>query len=997
MQIAVVGLALRLPGASSPRQYWSNLCTGKESIRFFRPDDVDAPEGMKQEGCIPAFGTIESPDMFDAGFFDCSPQEGVMLDPQQRVFLECAYEALQDAGCDPAREPGAIGVYAGSSETSYLQALRAHRDLVGGASDWQLRLATGIDFLTTRVAYKLGLRGPAVTVQTGCSTSLVAVHMACQALLAGDCDVALAGGATVHVPTPLGVYVEGGVLSPDGRCRPFDGKAEGTVGSNGVGLVVLKRLADALADGASLRAVVLGSAINNDASQKIGFTAPGVDGQVRVIRAAHLAAGVEPTAISYVEAHGTGTVLGDPIEMRALTKAFGSRPGPPCRVGSVKSNIGHTDAAAGIAGFIKTVLALQHRQLPPSLHFQTPNPEIDFATGPFRVVTELTPWSSEGPRRAGVSSFGIGGTNAHVVLEEAPAPAARPPAPPWSLVVVAAKTATALERSAAALASHFADTPELSLPDAAWTLAVGRTAHRERGFVVARGAADAADALGRQAFGGRGAVRAGQDAPRLVFLFPGQGGQHVGMGRELYRSEPTFRGALDECCALVQRKLGLDLRGLLYPETDVDEARARARLDEMAIAQPALFAIEYAMARTFQSWVGAPTAVVGHSLGGCAAACIAGALSLEDALELVVARSRLLQQVPGGAMLAVPLSESEVGPMLDADLALAAVNGSAQCVVSGSIESVRRLQGRLTDDGIDSQVLRISSAAHSHLVEPMLDEFQASLRRLRPRDPDIPLVSDQSGTWLSREQALDPAYWARHLRGTVQFGAAMATLLEAPRTVFLELGPGRTLSTLIRKNPSAGSHRMVTTLPHPSEEASDLATALAAAGQLWCEGLEIAWDQLHRGGSRRLLPLPTYPWDHKRYLVGAPRERHQPSPLELAAEQGSASADTRTSPDEAAQAAGSSPAMLVATVFGDVLGLPRVGADENFFELGGDSLMATQVMARVRRLTSVALGIKAIFRCPTPAKLARAIEAARRPGSALDQGMRRADVTSGGR
>ncbi|HYO67700.1 MAG TPA: polyketide synthase, partial [Archangium sp.] len=426
--LAVVGLACRFPGASNAAEFWANLVQGVESITFFGPDGrpgAPPPEPSAVGQQVPAFGMVADADGFDAEAFGCSPLEALMLDPQHRVFLECAREALEDAGYDPVRYRGAIGVYGGGSETSYLSALRARREQLAGASDWQMRLATGMDFLTSRVAYKLGLRGPAVTVQTGCSTSLVAIHLAAQALLAGDCDIALAGGAAVHAPVRLGHYSEGGPLSPDGRCRAFDAGSQGTVGSNGVGLVVLKRLTDALEDGDHIRAVILGSAINNDAAGKMGFTAPSVEGQAHVIQNAQRVAGVDPESITYIEAHGTGTRLGDPIELAALTKAFATGSSHTCWIGSVKTNIGHTDAAAGVAGFIKTVLALEHRKLPPSLHFEKPNPEIDFAQGPFRVNTVLREWDTgEHPRRAGVSSLGIGGTNAHVVLEEAPEVAA---------------------------------------------------------------------------------------------------------------------------------------------------------------------------------------------------------------------------------------------------------------------------------------------------------------------------------------------------------------------------------------------------------------------------------------------------------------------------------------------------------------------------------------------------------------------------------------------
>jgi phthiocerol/phenolphthiocerol synthesis type-I polyketide synthase E len=983
--VAVVGLACRLPGAANAEEFWSNLARGVESITFFGPDGRPCaqPFGESSSGQeVPAFGLVADADMFDATAFSCSPLEALMLDPQHRVFLECAREALEDAGYDPARYRGAIGLYAGGSETSYLSTLRARRELLAGASDWQLRLATGVDFLTSRVAYKLGLRGPAVTVQTACSTSLVAIHLAAQALLAGDCDIALAGGASVQVPPRFGHYSEGGPLSPDGRCRAFDARAQGTVGSNGAALVVLKRLADALADGDTIRAVLRGSAINNDAAGKIGFTAPSVEGQARVIETAQRAAGVEPESITYIEAHGTGTRLGDPIELAGLTKAFGTHQRHFCWIGSVKTNIGHTDAAAGVAGFIKTVLALEHRQLPPSLNFTQPNPEIDFEHSPFRVNAQLRDWDTGGaPRRAGVSSLGIGGTNAHAVLEEAPAQPVPERSRTPQLLVLSAHGPAALARAVDRLGGHLRKHPEVPLSDIAWTLQVGRPAHAHRWFAVGQDTPELLRTLAEQQ-GSPGQARLEPGERPVVFMFPGHGGQHVGMGRELYATQPAFREAVDECRAHLTPLLGFDLLTVLQPEPSDAAAleRASARMGELVTGQLSVFVIEYAVARLWKRWGVKPAAVVGHSLGAYAAATVAGVFSLADALYLVLERARIIESLPEGAMLAVPLPESELVPLLQVGLSLAAVNGPAQCTLSGPQADIEAMQSRLTARGVESRILRIPRAGHSHLVEPGLAAFTACVQRVERRPPQLPWISELTGTAVSAEQAVDPAYWAAHLRHTVRFGDALSTLLAGPPSLFLEVGPGRTLATLARQHPSAGTHLTVATLPHPADNTSDLVSALTAAGRLWAAGVPLSWQGLHAGARRRRVPLPTYPFERQRYLVEAP---DTPAPVARQAVENSLPSVPHN--DAAAVPPNAGPELpgtedlavrRIATAFSEVLGLPRVGLHDNFFELGGDSLMASQLITRLSPHLSTPLKVKTIFRAPTVARLARFLQEA---------------------
>jgi acyl transferase domain-containing protein len=962
--LAVVGMACRFPGAANPEEFWGNLAAGVESVSLLGSPD--------SRGYQAACGMVENADRFDAAFFGYSPREALLLDPQHRVFLECAWAALEDAGYDPSRYPGAIGVYAGSSETRYARALMAQRHRLGGVSEFQIRLATGLDFLTTRVAYKLGLTGPAITVQTACSTSLVAIHLAAQALLTGDCDMALAGGVTVHVPADPGEYTDGGILSLDGHCRAFDAAANGTVGGDGAGVVVLRRLTDALADGDTIRAVLRGSAVNNDGFDKIGYTAPSIEGQARVIRAAQLIAEAEPETIGYIETHGTGTPLGDPIELAALTQAFrhGTQRRGFCRIGSVKTNIGHTDAAAGVAGFIKTVLALQHREVPPSLHFTSPNPQLDLASSPFVVPVSRTPWEVTGaPRRAGVSSLGIGGTNAHAVLEEAPALPPTDPGRPYQLLVQSARTRSALDAASGRLSTYLNQNSSLALADAAWTLQTGRKEQRHRRFVVAEQAPEAAARLAEAISTGLAGEVAGEQRPKVVFLFPGQGGQHVGMAGALYRHEPAFAAAIDECSELARAPLGLDLRSVLYP--DGDPEHAAQRLNSMTIGQVSIFAVEYALARLWAAWGVRPDAVLGHSLGTYAAACTAGVFSLQDAVRLVVARGQLLDTLSEGAMLAVALPEQEVRGLLGVELSLAAINAAAQCVISGPAARIDELAATLSARGADARRLRIPAGAHSTLVEPILAEFERRVSGLNLRAPSIPWVSETTGSWVTPDEVTHPGYWTAHLRHSVRFADALTTVLSAPGQVLVEVGPGRTLITLARQHPGFGSSLTVPTLPHAAESVSDLSVALTAAGRLWTAGVPLDWAGLHEGERRRRISLPTYPFQGQRYRVEAPESMQAAAPAtELLPLPEPPPSEER--PREARPM--TERERVVCEAFAEVLGVTGVGPSDNFFDLGGDSLIATQLAAWLRRTFQVTVSVREVLTRPTPDALATLLD-----------------------
>ncbi|MEB9896098.1 SDR family NAD(P)-dependent oxidoreductase [Bacillus cereus] len=872
LDIAVIGMAARFPGADNLDQFWRNLRDGVESITFFTDEEllqegVD-PALVSHPSYVKAKGILNGIDQFDAAFFGYSPREAQLMDPQLRLFHECAWEALEAAGYNPDAYPGLIGVYAGA--TPNLEWVSRFAGGLGGTERFSAMLLNDREFFSTQLSYKLNLRGPSISMQTACSTSLVNIALAAQGLLAGACDIALAGGATVSVPHKQGyLYEDGMILSPDGHCRAFDEQAAGTVFGDGVGVVILKRLRDAIADGDVIHAVIKGFGLNNDGMRKVGFTAPSTKGQAEVIRAAHLMAGVEPESITYVEAHGTGTNMGDPIEIEALKEAFRTGETGFCRIGSVKTNVGHLNSAAGAAGFIKTVLAMKARQIPPSLHFERENPKIDFANSPFVVNTDLTPWESgRYPLRSGVSSFGIGGTNAHVVLEEAPVLEPSGEGRTDKLLLLSARTATALAEAKTRLAKFLTGRPDINLADAAYTLQAGRKAFEWRAAFVCRTAEEAAAMLASPEPDRIAAAETGTQARSVVLLFPGQGSQYVNMGRGLYRDEPDFREEVDRCLALIQPHMALDLKAVLYP----DEAGRGAREDELMlrtdIAQPLLFIVEYALAKLLMRWGVRPEAMMGHSIGEYVAACLAGVFTLDEALQLVALRGRLMQGMPAGAMLSVALPEPELRGMLPDRLALAAVNSTSLCVVAGESADIDEFARRLEAAGCACRRLHTSHAFHSHMMDPILPEFAERVRSIRLKEPAMPFVSNVSGTWITQEEATDPEYWVGHLRSAVRFADGLDELLSNPRAVFIEAGPGNALSTFVRKHLAASRDRAaVNLLRHPQEADSDSAYLLHKIGRLWLAGIDIDWGGFYAHERRRRVELPTYPMERQRYWL----------------------------------------------------------------------------------------------------------------------------------
>ena len=882
--IAVIGLSARLPDADNVQDFWHNLIRGHESLASYSEESQLAlglpPAALADPNFVKKGTYLKNPDHFDAGFFGFNPREAEIMDPQQRLLLECAWEALESAGYGGLDRSGRVGVFAGASLNSYLltSLLRAPR-LLSSVGGYQIMVANDKDFLATRISYKLNLTGPSLTVQTACSTSLVAVHMACQAILSGQCELALAGGVALRFPQGMGyTYAEGMIFSPDGHCRPFDKSGQGIRGGDGAGLVVLKRLDSALRDGDSIRAVILGSAVNNDGSAKMGYSAPSVDGQAAVIQSALEMAGVDPASIQYVEAHGTATPLGDPIEIAALTQAYRAYTAKSqyCAIGSVKSNLGHLDAAAGVAGLIKAILSLENGRIPASLHFVEANPQIDFLNSPFFVNAELRDWpAGDQPRRAAVSSSGIGGTNSHVILEQAPTDTPSTVHWPSQVLVLSAKSAPALESSRALLANHLAANPNQSLADVCHTLQSGRMPFAHRHAFVCSSIDEAVATLRGTSLRRTVSAVADNGNRPVAFLFSGQGSQYRGMAAGLLESSPVFRRIFHSCAEILQPELDFDLTTFLTAGSD------DPRIQQTAFAQPALFALEYSLARTWMEYGVHPVAMLGHSIGEYAAACIAGVFGFEDALRLVALRGRLMQEMLPGTMMAVPLAEPQLAGYLSGSISLAALNRPNFSTVSGPAKEIDALEARLQLSGITCRRLHTSHAFHSAMMQPAVERFEQEIRKFKLLPPELPFVSNVSGTWIQPDQATDPHYWAQHLREPVRFSAGIQALSGTPGLVFLEVGPGQVLTTFARDClRGQQGFETIPSLPHPQDKEPADSFFLDAVARLWASGVPIDWNKLHEGERLHRIPLPTYPFQRQRFYVEPELESTRPTELQ---------------------------------------------------------------------------------------------------------------------
>lgn len=988
--IAVVGMAGKFPGANSVSAFWSNLRRGKESIVTLSEQELRDAGVSEKTLADPAYvrraPLLDGIDEFDADFFGFPPLAAQVLDPQHRLFLQCAWHALEDAGCDPTRFDGSIGVYGTSSPSGYLlHNLLSHRDpnavLAEGLNfdQFSLFLQNDKDFLATRVSHQFNLRGPSIAVQTACSSSLVAVHLACLSLLSGECDMALAGGSSLCIPHRVGYWNSpGSMVSAVGHCRPFDVRADGTVFGSGVGIVVLKPLQAAIDAGDRVHAVIRGSAINNDGSAKMGYAAPNPAAQADVIAEAHAVSGIDSSTVSYVECHGTGTPLGDPIEIQGLRTAFEvsqATRATPCILGSVKSNIGHLEVAAGIAGLIKTILCLKNKAIPATLHYTSPNPELRLDHSPFVVQNKYGPWESDGVRRAGISSFGVGGTNAHIVLEEIPElPAHTEPAGP-QVLLLSAQTAAALGESRTALANTLANPDTPDLPDVAYTLARRRKHNitmaavvrdRDHAVTVLRAVEHDNVFVGESAPDGAHNER--PEAPnsdRVIFLLPGQGAQHVGMAKGLYDTEPVFTEHFDTCAAGFREEMGIDLHAEVFGEATTD-------LERIDRSQPALFTVEYALARLVGTYGVHAGAYIGYSTGEYIAATLAGVFDLETAIKTVSLRSRLMHESPPGAMVAVAVSPEEVAEHLLPEVELSAVNDPGNCVVAGPKDQIRAFTQRLGEHGIPVRRVRATHAFHSSLMAPMLGEFQEFLSRQELRTPHTPLLSNLTGTWMSAEQVTDPASWSRQISSTIRFADELDVVLAEPGRILIEVGPGGNLTGSAIRHPKWSSgHRAVRLMRHPIQHADDRDTFLRALGELWSAGVEIDWTP-QRPARPRLVSLPGYPFAHQRHWVEPKHTVWAHSPAATNGSSIPCSTDATTA--EATRNGESQTEATLQRIWAQCLGMDSVDRNANFFDLGGDSLMAISI-AMAAANEGLAITPQDLYEHPTLTSLTVAVDA----------------------
>uniref|UniRef100_UPI00307E4E9A aminotransferase class III-fold pyridoxal phosphate-dependent enzyme n=1 Tax=Ignavibacterium sp. TaxID=2651167 RepID=UPI00307E4E9A len=979
--IAIIGIAGRYPKAKNIQEFWENLINGVEAISFFNDNELEILPNDNSDSelkFIKARGVLEDADKFDAEFFGFNPREAAIMDPQHRVFLECCYNALEDAGYVPEKFDGSLGIFAGSSLNTYLiyNILSDRNKQEELANSYQIAdytTLTGNDngFLTTKVAYKLGLSGPAVNIQTACSTSLVAVGEAYKSLITGECDMALAGGVSISFPQKRGYYfVDGSIGSIDGHCKPFDESATGTVFSAGSGVVVLKRLEDAIRDGDSVYAVIKSVALNNDGSDKAGYMAPSIDGQKEAILRAQKMADVNPETIRYIETHGTGTPVGDPIELTALEKAFrlSTNNKQFCGIGSVKSNVGHTDAAAGITGLIKTALALKHRTIPPTIHFQKPNPRFDFEKSPFYVVDRISKFPEDiKPVRAAVSAFGVGGTNAHTILEEfIDNEVYHRESSPKEILIFSAKTENSLKENISVLEDHFSKNPDENLSDIAFTLQQGRKEFEWRQFIVASDLSDAVKKMKDARDSGTNKSRANlNDRFNLVFMFPGQGAQYVNMGKSLYENVEVFRNTVDQCSEILIPLLELDIRTLLFPENKNDDTAKK--LEQTVYTQPALFIIEYALAKLFMSYGIKPDFMIGHSVGDYVAASLAGVFSLEDALFILSRRAKLMQQQKSGSMLSVRSSEEEIKKILDNDIAIAAINSPNLVVLSGETERLKSFSEKLNELKIENRILFTSHAYHSQMMEPAIEPFVKEFKNVKLNKPSAPFISSLTGTWITEEQATDPNFWAAQLRNTVRFSDGIKELQKKNNIILLEIGPGRALTTMASQHKKeSGKQAAVTTLTQPNEDADDLTNVLNAIGKVWLAGYKIEWKHFHKN-KRRRIHLPGYQFDRKSYWIEPPKK----NPLIKSVENGKSDAVVQLTKKEKVKKVIQGEAMTrkeyIAGILKEILeelsGINKSELDETktFLELGFDSLFMTQVSLAFQKKFDIKITLRQLL------------------------------------
>lgn len=974
--IAIIGIAGRFPKAKNVHEFWENLKNGRECFTHLNDEQILAsgidPELLKDPNYVKVSPILDDYDKFDARFFGYTPREASMMDPQQRLFLECCWEAFEDAGYNPHAYEEPVGVFGGCAINSYMVFSGVHNRFYTEF----LSSVVGNDnsFLANRVSYQLNLNGPAVSVQTACSSSLVSVHLSVQSLLNRECSMALAGGVAVWVPHEAGhLHKEGSVFSKDGHCRAFDAKATGTIFGSGAGVVLLKRLEDAIKDGDNIYAVIKGSAVNNDGAKKTDYTAPSVDGQAEVVVEALVNAGVSADKISYVETHGTGTFIGDPIEVRALTKAYRAFTNRKnyCGIGSVKPNIGHLDAGAGAAGLIKTALAMKHKMIPPSINFEEPNPAIDFENSPFYVNNTLKKWESPdgSPLLAGVTSLGMGGTNAHIILEEAPVFERPVVEDRWPLLLTySAKNESALDDYSARLADFLKENPNEKLSNVAYTLQTGRKEFPYKRFLAVRDREDAIEKLEKLP---KTSVQTHSDhaeGREVVFLFPGQASQYVNMGRDLYRSNPVFKKHLDRCADILEPIMNVDIRELMYPEPGREE-EATNQLQNTVFTQPTIFSIEYSMAMVWMDLGIKPVAVLGHSMGEFTAACIAGVFDLETGLKLIALRGSIMQELEPGSMLTVMLPPSEVEPYLNERLSISVINTPSSCVISGDDEAIHAVKKVLDAKDVYTRLLETSHAFHSHMMDPILDKYREFASTMTYNQPSIPVISTVIANWVSHDDLTNPEYWVANIRQPVRYAETIEKLFDKPEWILMEVGPRNTLTTLARQHPRISTEQvLVQSMRHPKQQNDDNEFALETLGRLWSCGYPVDWKRVYKDNPVYKISLPTYAFQKVRCWI---------DPVKNGAEFSSNYGENENSPDDYGGQVDSEERNVteeLTAIWEEFLGVENIKPKDNFFELGGNSLVAVQLFDELKRKLGIRLPLSTLFETPTIEEIAKLIE-----------------------
>jgi amino acid adenylation domain-containing protein len=996
-RVAVIGMAGRFPGSGNIDEFWDHLKQGNELVTFFKDEELEelgvSPELIKKPEYVKAKGVLQEKDCFDSGFFSYNLREAEIMDPQMRKLHEVTWEALEHAGYDPIDYNRRIGLYVGSVSGFFwsiqlLNTITTHSEQIEAGSFCDR------DFLSTRISYKLNLKGPAMTVQTACSTSLVAIDTACQSLLRGRCEIAAAGGVSITWEDEYGyLYEKGMVRSPDGHCRAFDAKSEGTVGGNGAGIVILKRLTQAVADRDTIHAVIIGISVNNDGSRKVGYTAPSVGAQAQVIQEALEMAGAEAESVGYIEAHGTGTSLGDPIEIEALKLAFNTDKRHYCRIGSVKTNIGHLDAAAGVAGFIKTILILKHQQIPPSLYFETPNPVIDWEKSPFQVNKELYDWKQgKEPLRAGVSSFGIGGTNAHVLLEEAPIPPTtsdtqeegRRLRHQTQLLLLSAKTEAALDQLEKNLARFLKQNPGIHLPDLAYTLQVGRRAFQYRRIYVGQQIDDLIKNLTLTQSDTHRKTKqiTGEQKRRVVFAYPGIGSQYENMGIDLYHGLTEFRNQMNLCFEKILKVCDLDLKEELYPSEGESSTHREPGIEDFTLIQLKVFVMQYSLTRLLEKWGIKPEVLLGYSFGEYTVACVSGVVSLEDTIRLILHRSQLIQNLPQGGMVSIPLPVEKVRNLLNSQLSVAIDNGES-CIIAGPVNVIEELERSLKNKKYMYFRLPNSVALHSKVMEPVLLDFEREVRTYSLNPPQIPYISNVTGTWITPGEAQDPIYWVRHLRQTIRFADGVQELIKGGDCLIIEIGPGRDLSNLIQRFiPEGSNHEVLNLVQSEGKKRPDDEHLLKKIGQLWCQGSLVDWVGFYAGEERYRIPLPTYPFEKRRFpcgnisvqllnkAVGEKKiepfllDKQQFNEKHLVPEINRNPSLERPDIDTPYVEPFNRLQKKMVELWQQIFGFPRIGIEDDFFELGGDSLKAILLIGRIEKNIQVKLPVSAIFDNP---------------------------------